>query len=836
MGRAAREPPLPLPAIMAMNARIRQQYPKGRNYEEFSLLSPISTVTGFLPMSTKTWKTQTPIDVPAGMLEATGGSRLVAEVLCRRGISSPDRARAFLDPSAYSPAPASDLPGLDAAVEYLAAAIRAQKSICVWGDFDVDGQTSTTILVSSLRELGAKVSYHIPVRGPETHGIGLAALGKVLDGGAEVLLTCDTGIGACDAVEAAHSRGVGVVITDHHELPGVLPAADHIVSSRLVPEGHPLGTLPGVGVAYKLAEALYARMGRAGEAEQYTDLAVMGIIADLAGLHGDARYLAMLGLRRLRQNRRVGLQQMLLLAELDASRLTEEHIGFVLGPRLNALGRLADSNPAVELLTTADAVQARILAQQLEALNARRKMLTDQVYQAALGQIEREPGLLDHPALVLGHPTWPAGVVGIVASRLVERYERPVILLVTPEGEAAHGSARSVDGCDITGAIASQAQLLLGFGGHPMAAGLSLDPAHLPEFQRGLDRAVAAMLAGAPPAADLPIEADLALGDLTLERVADLERLSPFGPGNPALIFASRNLSIRTTSPVGRGGEHLLVTVENEQGQTNRVIWWQGGGERLPDGRFDLAYKARTSNFKGKLDVQVEWVDAHMVRAVELGDSRATEPARENLDLRGRPRPELEMAKWAAEGSLSVWLEASPQSGVSGSHRLDLMPAETLVIWTAPPSDAVIEEVLRRVNPARVVWVCRDPQETSGQAFINRLAGMVKYALRTYSGRLSVARLAAATGQRDETVLAGLELLCGRGWITIVESSEAEWRVEAGAATDSEIERLAAARLRDLLAETDAFRAFLHRADLATLCAPLLPQPGGSARRKSRVS
>ncbi|HEY3343460.1 MAG TPA: single-stranded-DNA-specific exonuclease RecJ [Anaerolineaceae bacterium] len=787
-------------------------------------------------MPSRIWKTQLTIDVPAEVLAAAGGSRLVAEVLCRRGISGAAQARAFLDPVAYRPAPASDLPGLDGAVEYLVQAIQAQKSICVWGDFDVDGQTSTTILVSSLRDLGGRVNYHIPVRGPETHGIGLAALGKVIDAGAEVLLTCDTGISAVDAVEAAHSRNVGVVITDHHELPEQLPAAEHIVSSRLAPPGHPLGTLPGVGVAYKLAEALYERMSRPGEAEQYTDLAVMGIIADLAELYGDARYLAMLGLRRLRLNQRVGLQQMLQLAELDAAHLTEEHIGFVLAPRLNALGRLADSNPSVELLTTPDGVRARILAQQLEALNARRKMLTDQVYQAALGQIEREPGLLDHPALVLGHPAWPAGVVGIVASRLVERYERPVILLVTPQGEAARGSARSVDGCDITGAIASQAHLLLGYGGHPMAAGLSLDPAHIPEFQRGLDRAVAAMLAGAPPAADLSIEADLPLADLTLESVGDLERLAPFGPGNPALVFASRNMAIRSTSPVGRGGEHLLVTVENDQGQTNRVIWWQGGGERLPEGRFDLAYKARTSNYKGKLDVQVEWVDAQMVQAVDLGGGRPGETARENLDLRMRPRPELELAKWMAKGSLSVWLEDSPESGVDGVHRLDLAPAKTLVIWTAPPGDAVLEEVLRRVNPRQVVWVCRDPQETSGQAFITRLAGMVKYALHAYAGRFSVAKLAAATGQRDETVLAALELLCGRGWITIVESADAEWRVEAGAAPDAEIERLASARLRELLAETAAYRTFLHRADLDAIDAPPEPQTGGSARRKSKVS
>jgi single-stranded-DNA-specific exonuclease len=784
-------------------------------------------------MAGKIWKVQGPLNVPEGVLQAAGGSRMVAQVLCRLGITAPTQARAFLDPAVYPATPASQLPGLEAAVERLAHAIREQKQICVWGDFDVDGQTSTTILVATLRELGARVSYHIPVRGPETHGIGLPALGKVIAAGAQVILTCDTGIGAVEAVEAAHSQNVAVIITDHHELPEQLPPAEAIVSSRLVPRDHPLASLPGVGVAYKLADALYASFNRPGEACQYTDLAVLGIVADLAELRGDARYLAMLGLERLRQNQRVGLQQLLQLAELEAARITEEHIGFVIGPRLNALGRLADSNPAVELLTTADPVRARIIAQQLEALNARRKMLTDQVYQAAMDQIERNSSLLDHPALVLGHPAWPAGVVGIVASRLVERFERPVILLVTPPGEMAHGSARSVAGCDITAAIASQAHLLEGFGGHPMAAGLSLDPARLPEFQRGLDRAVADMLAGAPPAAELSIEADLPLSDLSLARVADLERLAPFGSGNPALIFAGRDLAIRTSAPVGRGGEHLLVTLVDAQGQTARAIWWQGGGERLPEGRFDLAYTARTSNFRGKLEVQVQWVDAQPQEAIEVGGSHAWQAGVENIDLRRHPRPEVEVRKIVAQGASQVWVEASPENSLPGASRLDIAPAETLVVWTTPADEAALEAVLRRVNPCRVVWVCRDPQESGAPAFIARLAGLVKYALRTYQGRLSVERLAAATAQRVAVVLAGLELLTGQGWINVIGSADVEWQVAPGGTPDGEIEGLAGARLLELMAETAAYRAFTRRAEPGQLMPAPQSSPRGSGQRKS---
>ncbi len=779
-------------------------------------------------MPEKTWKLLEPIEVPENLLDATGGSRLVAQVLRRRGIEGPGQALAFLDPAVYQPASPYELPGMVAAVDRLERAIKAGKSICVWGDFDVDGQTSTTILVGCLRDLGARVSYHIPVRGPESHGVGLEALERAIAGGAQVLLTCDTGISAVEAVETAHSHGLEVIITDHHALPERLPDAENIVNPRLLPDGHALSGLPGAGVAYELAQALYECFGKREEVEKNCDLAALGIVADLAELRGDTRYLAMRGLAALRENRRTGLQQVLQLAELDAGRITEEHIGFVLAPRLNALGRLADSNPAVELLTTGDPVRARILAQQLEALNARRKLLTDQVFQGALAQIERTPALLEHAALVLGHPGWPAGVVGIVASRLVERYGRPVILLVTPEGEVARGSARSVPGCDITRAIASQAALLTGYGGHPMAAGLSLDPANLAEFQRGLDREVAAMLESAPPAAGLEIEAELPLDELTLERVADFERLAPFGPGNPALVFAGRNLAVRTAAPVGRGGEHLLVTVESEGGKTARAIWWQGGGERLPEGRFDLAYSARTSNFRGKLEVQVEWIDAKAIAAFEVGGGTRPSVAVQSIDLRVHPQPVMEIKRHMEGESCVVWAENAEAGGLPGVTRLDLMRAETLVVWTAPASDGLLEDALRKVGPKTVVWVCRDPRESGALAFLNRLAGLIKYALKMYDGRLSVEKLAAVCGQRVDAVLAGLEVLAGQGWIGIVETSEAEWQVVEGGRFDVEVEKLGKARLTEILGESAAFRGFTRRAEVGQLVAT---GKGGGRRR-----
>ncbi|MBI4772396.1 MAG: DHH family phosphoesterase, partial [Chloroflexi bacterium] len=416
--------------------------------------------------------------VPDALRTAVGGHPLIAATLARRGLADPAAARAFLDPDCYTPAPPADLPGVPAAAERLERALRAGERICVWGDFDVDGQTAAALLVSALRGLGGDVTYHIPLRARESHGVKLPALREVLDAGAELLLTCDTGVDAREALEYARSRGVEAIVTDHHSLPpsgalgGLppdLPPATALVHPGLLPPGHPLATLPGVGVAFKLTEALLRRAGRAADCDALLDLVALGIVADVAVQTGDARYLLQRGLAQLRRTARPGLLAVFERAGLDPASLTEEHIGFQLGPRLNALGRLGNAGKGVELLLTPDLGRARVLALELEGLNARRKLLTDQTFKSALAQLERDPALGETAALVLAHPEWEAGVVGIVAARLAERFHKPALLLACPPGGPARGSARSVTGCDLTAALAAHAGLLASLGGHPMA-------------------------------------------------------------------------------------------------------------------------------------------------------------------------------------------------------------------------------------------------------------------------------------------------------------------------------------------------------------------------------
>ena len=780
----------------------------------------------------KEWIEPHAVEVPEALQAAIGGHPLVAQTLARRGFTDVGAARGFLDPDWYRPAPPADLPNMGRAVERLERAIRQGETICVWGDFDVDGQTATTLLVSTLKALaawlaeggrgGAVVRYHIPERLRESHGVNLPVLKQLIAEGVDLVLTCDTGVTAHESIAYARAQGVDVVVTDHHDLPPALPEATAVVNPKMLPQTHPLRELPGVGCAYKLAEALHERAGGPEGAARYLDLVALGIVADVATQVGDTRYLLQRGLEALRGTERLGLRAMMEIADLNPDWLTEEHIGFVLGPRLNALGRLADASVAVEFLTTDDLAQARIMATELEGLNAQRKLLCDQVVQAAEAQIARDSSLLEKGALVLSHPSWPPGVIGIVAGRLAERYHRPTVLIAAPPDGPARGSARSIEGCNISAAIAAHADMLMSFGGHPMAAGLAIDPERIPEFRRALARTVTEMLEDpkslGKPSGSLEIDGTLPLADLSLDLVQELERLAPFGPGNPSLTLVSRGLELKSHASVGRSGEHLQLIVEDEAGTAQKVIWWQGAGSPLPQGRFDLAYTVRTSDYRGRRDVQVEWVDARLIET-PAPLLRPVPPALEVVDYRQEPNPRQRLAHLRAQGDVQVWREAGTSHEIAGQDRHELGSSAGLAIWTTPPGVGDLRAVLERVSPETVYLFAIDPGLDHPEAFLARLAGLTKRALNVRGGQVSISMLAAATAQREATVRAGLTWLVARGHLTVVGEDGDEVHLAAGSQAVSADLPQATARLTALLEETAAYRAHFARADKATLIA-----------------
>ena len=752
------------------------------------------------------WEEPAPVEVPAALRDAVGGPPVLAETLVRRGYDTPERARAFLDPRHYRPAPPADLPDMACAADRIERALRDGERIGVWGDFDVDGQTSTTLLVETLRRLGADPVFHIPVRATESHGVGVEALRGFLDKGVTLMLTCDTGVDATESVEYAAGRGVDVIITDHHELPEELPPALAVINPKRIERPHPLRALPGVGVAFQVARELFGRAGRIEESRELLDLVALGVVADLAEQVDDTRFWLQVGLLVLRRTERIGLQVMMELAELNRETLSEEQISFALGPRLNAIGRLGDANPIVELMTTDSHEAARRQVLQLERMNARRRLLTDQVFDAACDQIEADPGILDNPGLVLFHPDWPPGVIGIVASRLVERFHRPTLLLASPPDGPVRGSARSIAGCNVTAAIAACAELLDGFGGHPMAAGVSLQPERLEPFRRELQGALREQIGDGAPAPRLLIDGVLDLGQTDLGLVDALAGLGPFGPGNRALTFASHGVTIKGVTGVGQGDAHRKVLVADRTGATRSVMWWQSGGDPPPEGRFDLAYRISARDYRGNRSLQVEWRDARPAAAPTVIASGTEPPAvvdhRAGRDAAGGL---TKLMDGLAERPV-IWGEDGAAEPASGRDRIE--PAQTLVVWTTPPGRDELQQVLRRAQPRTLHLFAVDPETAPADRFLHCLAGMCKHAMRHHEGRVALGRLAAASAHREGTVRAGLAWLAARGDLTVVrEDGEAVTLADGGQADPAAAAR-AEADVREMLTETAAYRRF----------------------------
>ncbi len=704
---------------------------------------------------------------------------------------------------------------MDSAVERISSALRTNEPICVWGDFDVDGQTSTALLVQTLQALGANVTYYIPIRGKESHGIHIESLKPILDNGAQLIVTCDTGISAHEAIHYANSRGVDVVVTDHHDLGETLPNAKAIVNPKLLPEDHPLANLAGVGVAYKLAEALLSLTpnpspsGRGmseGQGEgELLDLVALGLIADVALLKGDTRSLAQKGIQKLRETKRLGLKVIAELAGANLETLTEETIGFTFAPRLNALGRLGDANPAVELLITNNPARARVLAAQIEGLNAQRRLLTSQVYEAAEAQLRENPDLLTEPAIVLSHPNWPGGVVGIVANRLVDRYHKPALLLTESDDGILRGSARSVDGLHITEAITANRDLLLNFGGHPMAAGLSLQAENLTAFRKGLGKAVERQLGETVrEEPTLQIDAWLGLNEINLELAAALESLAPFGAGNPSLILATRSVQMKSVSTIGKTKEHLRLTVEDESGTTQSILWWGGAGEELPDpstslreGRkIDIAYSLRASSYRGQKQVSLQFEE---FRVVEEKPVEIRKPKLEIIDLRLN-------SSFILHPSSLIWAEGSDKS--KGKSRFELHQADEFAIYTTPSSPVELRKALEIVKPKTIYVFAVPPAEEKTDDFLSRLAGLCKYALNQRGGKAAVHELAAAMASRENAIQIGLEWLAAGGHLSVsVEDDQVALSTEKPEANQYLQKELYIA-LRGILNETSAYRKY----------------------------
>lgn len=512
----------------------------------------------------------------------------LAQVLVRRGLGEPARARAFLDGEEEHPPEAFS--GIVEALESILHHVRSGERITIHGDYDVDGVCSTAVLVRSLRRLGADVDWYLPDRATDGYGLNAETVRRLAERGTRLLVTVDCAITAVDEVAEAKALGMEVVVTDHHapRADGVLPEAP-IVHPAIC--DYPCPELCATAVAYKLAQALESIAAREGLAreggalEEDLDLVALATIADVVALVGENRTLVRRGLRALAGTAKPGLRALMAVARVDPGKLNERSVGFALGPRLNAAGRLYRADAGLELILTEDPLRAAQVAEELDRANYERRHTETRIRLQAEAQIAALDAAHPRAAYVLAGEDWHAGVIGIVASRLVERHRRPVVLIALA-GDLGKGSGRSVDAFDLLGGLRACGGHLRGYGGHRAAAGLEIDRGSVEEFAKALCAHAERVLEPADMVAVERVDAVVEGDQLGIELAEELQMLAPFGRGNPAVALLLADARFSDVRPMGEG-KHARFTVESRGVRSRGVAFGTGG--RLPVGEGEIA-------------------------------------------------------------------------------------------------------------------------------------------------------------------------------------------------------------------------------------------------------
>jgi single-stranded-DNA-specific exonuclease len=538
------------------------------------------------------------------------------EPLCRllvaRGYGEPGLARAFLRPSLDTLHDPAGLTDMDAAVTRLGQAIDRGETILVHGDYDVDGICAATLYTRVLRRLGARVVPFVPHRVRDGYDLGPGGIRRAAEADARLILTADCGVVAHDAVEAARQAGIDVVVTDHHVPGATLPAALAVVNPKRSDCAYPNPGLSGAGVAYTVALALARARGLADEEVHYSlDLVALATVADVMPLRGENRVMTRFGLRVIQAARTPGLRALVAAAGLEGKVLTAGHLSHGLAPRLNAVGRLEDAGTGLRLLLAEDG-EAPELARELELANTRRRAVDAEILAQAVSLIDGRYDAARDRAIVLAGDGWHPGVIGIVASRLVERYHRPTVLIARPDGDGvARGSARSIPGFDLLEAVRACADHLERFGGHAAAAGFDVRLDAIDGFRDAFAEQARSML-GAEPVPELRIDLDLRLAEVTPELVRYLAYAGPFGAGNPTPVFALRGVTVTSASMVGADGQHLRLRLGHD-GVSLDAIGFRMASTHASMARrgavVDVAAHLQEDSWRGRTRIQARLVD-----------------------------------------------------------------------------------------------------------------------------------------------------------------------------------------------------------------------------------
>ncbi len=561
----------------------------------------------------------------AAMAEALGIRIPTAALLWNRGYTNAKEAEQFLKKETVMFHDPFLMPGMDIACMRIEAAVERGEKIIIYGDYDVDGVTSVSILCLYLKSRGADVDYYIPNRIGEGYGINRAALEQIAHGGASLMITVDTGITAVDEIEYAKSLGIDVLVTDHHECHDILPDAIAVINPRRPDSSYPFKELAGVGVVFKLLSALeYRAAQRAGEegyaymrrlCEDYADLVAIGTVADVMPLVDENRLIVSVGLNLIEKTKRKGLAALIdqSLAGSDPKggktakkkKITSSFIGYTIAPRINAAGRISSAERAVELFMTDSEAEAYAISEDLCNTNRQRQIEENAIIAQANAKIREELDFEKDKIIVLAEDNWHHGVIGIVSSRITEKYNLPSIL-ISFEGDVGKGSGRSIKGINLVEALKACSDLLVKFGGHELAAGLSVERDKLPELRRRLNEYVSTHLTDAEVVTNIDIDAEIGISDITIDQASELYLLEPYGIANPVPVFALCDVQVAEINAIG-AGKHTKMLLEHGGKYVTALFFGKNPGELgvVSGDTVDVAFNLDINDFQNQRTVQL---------------------------------------------------------------------------------------------------------------------------------------------------------------------------------------------------------------------------------------
>lgn len=718
------------------------------------------------------------------------GGSLIKRLLATRGVVKDEDINEFLNPLQTKLSSPDSFTDMQKATERLASAIDNKEKIVIYGDFDADGVTSTSLLYRTFNYLGADVNYFIPDREKEGHGLDTKALVKIMTTvKPKVVITVDCGISNVEAVNFLNSFKIDVIITDHHEAPEELPKAFAIINPKApnsldeslsTKEIESLTSLAGVGVAFKVAQFLLAHYQKSEFVLDILPYAAVGTVADIVPLVGENRHIVLKGLDLISQGRHKGLKRLLESAgcKIDQG-VKAEHIAFWVAPRINASGRLDTVEDALKVMLSDNPHEIEMAVQSLNEFNKIRQTLCQETFAQADEMVQREGNR--NPAIVLFNPEWKIGIIGIVASKLVEKYYKPTFLMTYyEETKQIRCSARSISGIHLYEVISSIGEILDGFGGHEMAAGLSFSPEKTPFklVKENLNKAVKEMLNGKELKPFINIDLVVDADDVTVDLVEQLAQLEPFGASNPSPIFAMKGLRVKQKKLMGENKDHLRLTGLAGASEFSCLRWSQGDISLSNGDEFDIAFHPQINEFNGNVSVQLIVDDIHSPHLKEEVDEVVTGlkvyDHRKKTDILAQVSDYVKNSKqkivvFAESKTICDKLKNYPVLSERCVTRETLHPCDALMLFDYPADRETFDFVLEETSPKFLHLMNYDIKFLDELELIKTFAGMLKFAFNNNGGKVEFLRCASHLGKSFKVIELLLELFDEVGFIKILE-------------------------------------------------------------------